>query len=64
MGPKMGRKNVRKIEIPTDTPTEFEFGDTVADIQRRREEIEHRNNRWRRGRGRKPGGWKLHSHTQ
>ena len=26
MGPKKGRR-VRKIEIPTDTPTEFELGD-------------------------------------
>ena len=37
MGAKKGRK-VRKIEIPTDTPPEFELGDTVADIQWRREE--------------------------
>ena len=35
MGPEKGRKNVRKIEVPTDTPTEFELGDTAADIQRR-----------------------------
>ena len=40
--PKMARKNVRKIEVPTDTPTEFELGDTTSDIQRRREEREHR----------------------
>ena len=26
MGPKKSRKNVRKMEIPTDTPTEFELG--------------------------------------
>ena len=32
------KRNVRKIEVPTDTPTEFELGDTAADIQRRREE--------------------------
>ena len=31
MGPKKGRR-VRKIDVPTDTPTEFELGDT-ADIQ-------------------------------
>ena len=43
-------KNVRKIEVPTDTHTEFELGDTAADIQ------------GRGGRGRKPGGRKLHSH--
>ena len=38
MGPKKGRRNVKKIEVPTDTSTEFELGDTAADIQRRREE--------------------------
>ena len=32
MGPKRGRKNVRKIEIPTATPTEFEMGDIAVDI--------------------------------
>ena len=47
MGPKKGRR-MRKIEIPTDTPTEFELGDRAADIQRR--EKRHRN------RGRKPAG--------
>ena len=26
MDPKKARKNVRKIEIPTYTPTEFELG--------------------------------------
>ena len=29
-----------KIEIPTDTPTEFELGDTAADIQKGGEERE------------------------
>ena len=33
---------MRKIEVPTDTPTEFESGDTATDIQRRREEREQR----------------------
>ena len=33
---------MRKIEVPTDTPTEFELGDTAADIQRRREKSEAR----------------------
>ena len=28
---------MKKIEIPTDTPSEFELEDTAADIQRRRE---------------------------
>ena len=31
MCPEKGRR-VRKIEVPTDTPTEFELGNTVADI--------------------------------
>ena len=29
-----------KVKVPTDTHTEFELGDTAADIQRRREEKE------------------------
>ena len=37
---KKAIKNVRKIEIPTDTPTVLELGDTAADIQRRRKERE------------------------
>ena len=28
---------MRKIEVPTDTPTEFKLGDTAADIQKKRE---------------------------
>ena len=55
IGPKKGRKNVRKIKVPTDTPTEFELGDTAADTQMRRKS---------RGGGGMPGRWKLHSHTQ
>ena len=51
MGPKKSRI-VRKIEVPTDTPTEFELGDTVADIQRRREEEEAQTQR--RGRDQTP----------
>ena len=42
IGSKMSRKHVRKIDIPTDTHTEFVLGDTAADIQRRREEREQR----------------------
>ena len=42
MGPKKVRGNMRKIEVPTDSPTEFELRDTVADIQRRRNEREQR----------------------
>ena len=41
MGPKKGRR-VRKIEDPTDSVPEFELGDTVVDIQWRREEREAR----------------------
>ena len=37
MGPQKARKYVKKVEVPTDTPTEFELGDTAADIQRRQE---------------------------
>ena len=36
MGPKRPRKNARKIEVSTVTPTEFELGDTAAVMQRRR----------------------------
>ena len=28
---------MRKIEVPTDTPTEFDLGDTDADVKRREE---------------------------
>ena len=35
-------RRVRKIEVPTYTPTEFEFGYRAADIQRRRLEREAR----------------------
>ena len=41
MGPKEGRR-VSKIEVPTDSVPAFELGDTVADIQQRREEREAR----------------------
>ena len=34
MGVKKCRR-MRKIVVPTDTPTEFKLEDTVADIQRR-----------------------------
>ena len=33
---------MRKIEVSINTPTEFEFGDTAADIQMSREEREQR----------------------
>ena len=41
MSPKKGRR-VRKIEVPINTPTEFELGQTLADVQQRREEKEAR----------------------
>ena len=41
LDPKKGRI-VRKIEVPTDTPTEVELEDTAADIQWRREERDAR----------------------
>ena len=41
MGPKKGQKS-EEDSSPTDTPTEFELGDTATDIQRRREERETR----------------------
>ena len=48
---------MRKIEVHTDKPTEFELGDTAADKHRSRKEERghkgrrrHRNNRGRRGR--------------
>ena len=55
MGPKKCRKNVRKTEVLTDTPTEFELGDTVADIQRRRREEREQRER-ERERERERGG--------
>ena len=63
MGPIKGRRNVRKIEVLTDTLTEFELGDTASDIGRRenRERGRHRNNTERQGRGRKSGGRKPHT---
>ena len=40
MGPEMAIKNVRKIEVPTDTPTDFQLGDIATDIPGRRERRE------------------------
>ena len=55
MCPKKGRKNVRKMEVSTDTPTDFELGDTAVDIQRCMEEKEPRGGeatqKQQRGRG-------------
>ena len=41
MGHKKGRR-VRKTEVPIESPTEFQLGDRAADIQRKRNEREHR----------------------
>ena len=49
---------MRKIEVPTDTPTEFELGDTAADIQRRREKREARERGTETGRSEVEGGKK------
>ena len=35
----------RKIEVPTDTQSLFELGDTAKDIERRRREREERGQR-------------------
>ena len=40
MGPVKGRRPVRRIEFPTETPPEFELGDTAADIHWRRHQRE------------------------
>ena len=42
MGPKTGRRNVRKVEVPTDTPTEFELGDTATVLRREKTELRER----------------------
>ena len=53
---------MRKIEVPTNTPAEFELEDTAAKIQRRTKRGSHeRGSKWYRNRGRKPGGRKLHT---
>ena len=56
VGPKKDRR-VRKIEV---TPTEFELGDMVADIQQRG--MEKKGGKRHRNRRRKLGGRKLHAH--
>ena len=66
MGPKKGRR-VRKIGLPTDTPSKFELGDTAADKQGGREGGKRKGERGietgSQG-GRKPGGGKLHIHQR
>ena len=51
-----------KIEVPKDTPTEFELGDTAADIQRRTEKgRQEKQRKENTNRGSKPGGRKVHT---
>ena len=53
---------MRKIDVPTDSVPEFELGDTVADIQQRKEENEARERvKEAEKQERKPGGRKLHT---
>ena len=42
MAPKMSIKNMRKMQVHTVTPEEFEMGDTASDIEKRRVEKEQR----------------------
>ena len=52
MAPEKARKNPGKIEVPTETLTEFNLKDTAAGMQRRREEGEEAT---REGEGQKVG---------
>ena len=60
--PKKGGR-LRKIEVPNNSVPKYEVGDTVADIQQRREEREARERkeaqqqgrRWQRAGGRSGG---------
>ena len=52
---------MRKIEVPTDTPTEFELGDVAADIQRREEREAGEREEEAQKQREKPGGRKLHT---
>ena len=42
LGHKKG-KRIRKMEVPTDKPTNYELWDTAADTQRRSKEREQRD---------------------
>ena len=59
---------MRKIEVATGTPTEFDVAYTDAGTQKPREEREQKEReeaeKQQGGTGRKPGGWKFYSHTQ
>ena len=41
----MPRDRRRKIEVPTDTQPQFEFGDTAEDIERKRRKRDERDER-------------------
>ena len=43
MGPKKSKKKMKKIEVPLDTPTEFELGDAAVYLHGRREDREQRD---------------------
>ena len=61
----MSRKNVRRINIYTDTTTEFEFGDTAATSRGGgTRENRGRGRRQRNKRGRKSGAQELCSQRQ
>ena len=51
----MPRGRRRKIEVPRDTQPQFELGDTVENIERRRREREERGERESRRRGKDRG---------
>ena len=62
MSPKKGRKNVRNIEVPTDTPAAFELRETDAYIKRREEEAEKEQ---KEERAREEARWaEPHNNTQ
>ena len=52
---------MRKIEVPTDTPSEFELRVTAADIQRREVREAREKEEEAQNSGRKPRGRKLHT---
>ena len=62
MGAKKGRR-VSKIEVPTYIHTEFELGDTAADIQRRREKWEQREREEEAQKQKEERQWKETTHS-
>ena len=45
----MSRGRRREIEVPSDTQSQFELGDTAGDIERRRRERKEREEMERQG---------------